>query len=691
MDPMERARMLFEQALEHHGRQRLEAAEKLYRQALELIPDRISLLVNLSAVLIAQGRAEEALEYCQRALELEPGHPDASEHLAACRQAALEPAARLQLLERQLSQRPRDAGLLNNRGVLLHELGRHADALASFGLALGIEADNPGILTNRARTWEVMGEPTRAMEDYRHALQLDPDHEPAGVGFINAAIEAEFVPPAADPGYEALLATALERPWARPQSIAPLAQAYLGVASNDPARQVDLPVALLCNAVVTDPRLEQGLVRLRTSLLQQALAQPAPQPAASYSEVLHCALAMQCFLNEYVYAEPQGERDTMEELASRVSRALAGGEAVPASWLAAVACYVPLHTIGSADRLLGKDWPPHLHRLIQQQVAEPWAEQELRGTIPAITPIRDSVSVEVRKQYEQNPYPRWSKLPRDTVRTDLPAFLASRLAAPLPHKLPTASRGGIEALNAGCGTGQHPIDMVQRIEGLELLAVDLSLSSLAYAKRMAQALGTQGIEFAQADILELGSVGRSFDLIESTGVLHHLADPAQGLSVLAGLLREGGLMRLALYSERARQSVVAARQYIAERGYQPVAEDIRRLRGELAAFGLSDPRGEVAKFTDFYSMSECRDLLFHVQEHRFTLPGIQALLDRFSLEFAGFELGAREVAGFRRQHPQPEALRDLAAWDAHERQRPELFSGMYVFWVRKRQSPAGSR
>src|SRR5690625_2632753 len=166
MDPMEQARMLFEQALEHHGRHRLEAAEKLYRQALELIPDRISLLVNLSAVLIAQGRAEEAFEYCQRVLDLDPGHPDASEHLAACRQAALEPAARLQLLERQLSQRPRDVGLLNNRGVLLHEFGRHADALASFGLALGIDANNPGILTNRARTWEAMCESTRAMEDY---------------------------------------------------------------------------------------------------------------------------------------------------------------------------------------------------------------------------------------------------------------------------------------------------------------------------------------------------------------------------------------------------------------------------------------------------------------------------------------------------------------------------------------------
>lgn len=684
MTSLEQARALFEQALEHHGQQRFEPAERLYRQALELIPDRISLLVNLGAVLIAQGRAEEALEYCQRVLALEPGQPDATEHLAACRQAALDPAARLEQLERQLGQHPRDPGLLNNRGVLLHEMGRYSDARASFGLALEHDPDNPGILTNRARALEALGEPAEAMEDYRHALDLAPDYDPAGVGFINAAIGARFVPPGLDPGYEALLATALERPWARPQSIAPLAQAYLRRETEDPARRTELPVALLSNAIVTDMQLERGLVRLRSALLRQALAQHAPVSPQDSVQPLQCALAMQCFFNEYVYAEAHGEREAADKLAERLSDALLAGAPVPQRWIAAVASFMPLHDLAAADRLLAAAWPPHVRRLIEQQVEQPLAEQRIRGTIPAITPIRDSVSVAVRQQYEQNPYPRWSKLPRDTVRTGFPAFLGSRVAGELPTDLPGADGSEVVALNAGCGTGQHPIDMAQRINRLKLLAVDLSLSSLAYASRMARAMGLQDIDFAQADILELGALDRSFDLIESTGVLHHLADPAQGLSVLAGLLREGGVMRLALYSERARSSVAACRAYIAERGYRPTAADIRRLRGELAALGPDDPRGEAMKFTDFYSMSECRDLLFHVQEHRFTLPGIRMLLDRFSLEFLGFELGATGVEDFRRHHPQPGALRDLAAWDAHEERNPDLFAGMYVFWVRKR-------
>jgi 2-polyprenyl-3-methyl-5-hydroxy-6-metoxy-1,4-benzoquinol methylase len=48
-------------------------------------------------------------------------------------------------------------------------------------------------------------------------------------------------------------------------------------------------------------------------------------------------------------------------------------------------------------------------------------------------------------------------------------------------------------------------------------------------------LGLENIEFAQADILELGSLGRSFDIIESVGVLHHLHDPLEGWRVLLAL------------------------------------------------------------------------------------------------------------------------------------------------------------
>ncbi|MGY0560941.1 methyltransferase domain-containing protein [Luteimonas sp. A277] len=708
MNPMEQARGLFEQAIEHHRNHRLQAAEQLYRQALVLVPDRVSLLVNLSAVLIGQGRTDEASALSQQALAIEPGHPDALEHLAACSQAKLDPEERLRRIEADLLRQPQDAGLHNQRGLLLHDMARPEEACASFSQALALDPDNPGTLSNRAMSLEALAQHERALEDYRQAVRASPDYDQAGYGLINTALAIGYLPTTPDPGFEELLARALERPWARPQSIAPLAQAWLK-RSPDMARVLTdldglaagpgisdtrvaeasrvlahnrLLVALLQHAVVTDIELERLLTRLRAAFLAETM-RPDPPNGEPALAAFHCALAMQCFLNEYVYANDAREQAGFRDLAARLGNALSRRQPVPVRWITAVASYMPLHQVPGYEYLLEQPGIAAAGPVIRQQVAAPLQERQLAAAIPAITPIRDTVSVQVREQYEQNPYPRWNNLPRHTTRMGLRTFLKSRVAGTLPARLPGADGKPVEALNAGCGTGQHPIDMVQRIESIKLLAVDLSLASLAYAKRMAGEMQLQNIEFAQADILELGSIDRRFDLIESTGVLHHLADPAQGLAVLCRLLRDDGVMRLALYSEHARQSVAACRRYIAERGYRSTPEDIRRCRAELMSLEPGDPRREAMKFTDFYSMSECRDLLFHVQEHRFNLPDLRILLQRMSLDFLGFELQPGDLDGFRRRFPDPADRSDLLAWDAHERQNPDLFAGMYVFWVRK--------
>ena len=82
-----------------------------------------------------------------------------------------------------------------------------------------------------------------------------------------------------------------------------------------------------------------------------------------------------------------------------------------------------------------------------------------------------------------------------------------------------------------------------------MLAIDLSMASLSYAKRKTAELGIENIEYAQADLLKLGSLGRTFDVVESAGVLHHLENPFEGWQVLLSLLKPHGLMRLGFYSE----------------------------------------------------------------------------------------------------------------------------------------------
>jgi len=86
---------------------------------------------------------------------------------------------------------------------------------------------------------------------------------------------------------------------------------------------------------------------------------------------------------------------------------------------------------------------------------------------------------------------------------------------------------------------------------------------------------------------------------------------------------------------------------------------------------------------DFFSMSACRDLLFHVQEHQLTLPEIKAFLNENRLEFLGFELPGHVVESFRRRFPTAGTMIDLDLWHIFETENPLVFAGMYEFWVQK--------
>ncbi len=237
-----------------------------------------------------------------------------------------------------------------------------------------------------------------------------------------------------------------------------------------------------------------------------------------------------------------------------------------------------------------------------------------------------------------------------------------------------------EFLSAGCGTGQLALEIAQGVTA-RVLAIDLSLSSLGYARRKARELGLTGIEFAQADLLELGATGRSFDVVECSGVLHHLADPFAGWRVLLSLLRPGGFMLVGLYSEAARRGIVEARRFIAERGYGTSADDIRRCRQDLLDWDRNRELGTA--FGDFFGVSSCRDLLFHAQEQRMRLPAIAAFLRDNGLTFLGFETDNATLQAYRRRFPDDPAATNLHHWEAFENDKPETFARMYVFWVQK--------
>jgi SAM-dependent methyltransferase len=236
-------------------------------------------------------------------------------------------------------------------------------------------------------------------------------------------------------------------------------------------------------------------------------------------------------------------------------------------------------------------------------------------------------------------------------------------------------------LIAGCGTGQHSIRAASRFSDCQVTAVDLSLASLAYAKRKTAELGITNLRYLQADILNLNNLEQDFDVIESAGVLHHMDEPMAGWRVLRDMLKPGGLMKIGLYSELARQQIVKIKDEIVFLNVGTSRAEIRNFRKSLMASEIKGHQ-QITSFADFFSLSAVRDLIFHVQEHRFTLPKIKKCLDELKLEFCGFE-DKNAISNFRELHGEQANIYDLVLWHQYEESNPSAFVGMYQFWCQK--------
>jgi 2-polyprenyl-3-methyl-5-hydroxy-6-metoxy-1,4-benzoquinol methylase len=312
-------------------------------------------------------------------------------------------------------------------------------------------------------------------------------------------------------------------------------------------------------------------------------------------------------------------------------------------------------------------------------VVEPNQEAKLKSVLPVLEAITDEVSSKVRDQYEVSPYPRWVNL---GLRLQ-PAPI-SKVVEEIKLNLFDDAIQEVEApkiLIAGCGTGQHSIGTAARFKGSKVLAIDLSLSSLSYAKRKTEELGLQNIDYMQADILDLGKLGRQFDIVESAGVLHHMDDPLAGWRVLTDCLKPGGLMKIGLYSEMARQHIVEMRQEISKAGIGSSDAAMKSFRTTVMTSDKSHHK-KILISSDFYSLSTLRDLLFHVQEHRFTIPQIQDCLAELGLKFCGFE-SPDIVSHFKLTNASAGDPYDLDKWQTYEEANPDAFAGMYQFWCQK--------
>ncbi len=138
-----------------------------------------------------------------------------------------------------------------------------------------------------------------------------------------------------------------------------------------------------------------------------------------------------------------------------------------------------------------------------------------------------------------------------------------------------------------------------------------------------------------------------------------------------------------LYSEVAGRDILRARRFIAARQFEPVPEQIRQCRQEIMASSEAENFASLLKLSDFFSISTCRDLLFHVQERYVTLAGIDDYLRAGGLTLLGFEINRNVLHAYRQRFPNDPAATDLGQWQIFENENPDTFSSMYQFWIQK--------
>jgi tetratricopeptide (TPR) repeat protein len=666
------ARILTNSAIALTALGRHEDAIARHRRAVALDADLIEARMNLGGALQAQQRLDEAVEQYEAVIALRPDHAEAHNALGIALLAKNDVSGALRHCERAVSLQPKNIPFHDNLARALLAAGDTVSGLAVLRRALSVA---PGDDTKRLVVWALSGIENIPLTPELRELVLQALQEPWGRVDDFAHVGAALLK--LNPAIAAAVARAAEA-WPRRLNAEELLKGSLPEIAQDPLLR-----CLLESCALGSYELERFLTLLRSVVLGWAESTPAPADMPHAAEIA-VSLAQQCFINEYIYDIGAGEAERAQHLQERVVASMTSGAVLPPMCLLALAAYQPLHRMPGSEQLLERSWPDAVRRVLLQQIEEPRREAEIAGELSVLTPIEDDVSQAVRQQYEENPYPRWIKAAPAPSPIKFEAFLRSYFP---PTRLADSSdKDTLDILIAGCGTGQHPIETARQFVGARVLAVDLSRASLAYAQRKTKELGLQQIEYAQADILNLGRLDRRFEHIESFGTLHHMADPWRAWRVLVSLLRPGGVMNIGLYSEAARQDVVRVRRYIAERGYGSSAEGIRRFRRDLFALPETDPLREITSRRDLFSISNCRDLLFHVQEHRMTLPPIKDFLDENGLQFLGFVLDSRIKRLYALRFPDDPTLTDLDRWHLFETENPKAFLGLYQLWVQKRGS-----
>ncbi len=565
-------------------------------------------------------------------------------------------------LRAKIEKAPENSHLRHKLGSMLYQKGDMGGALGSFLLALALKPDNIIFLQNALH---VLGTTSgyQLPDTILNILIKWVDHDDVNIQDMSMVIHNQYatsllmerllnVLESSDEGRETILSS----------------EDFDGFF-NDALLQ-----AVMQKAIIITPIMEKVFTGLRRYILRMSLRGGSAGQVMSARLDFLASFSCQCFNTEYAYQVTEQEQNWLRLLIEDEH-----DMDMLLKWVI-IGSYQPLHTIIKQLPELPDDLSEAMKFLIKRQFSDYQVEIKCRGNITTLTDVRNDISKKVQQQYERYPYPRWMRYSK-AVPQSFRRFICGRFP---DQKKKNITRGTIDLLIPGCGTGMQVCKLASAISPANITALDISRTSLAYAMRAVEENGFSAVKYFHADIMELGDNDLSYDYIDCTGVLHHLGEPEKGLANLTKMLRPGGYMRLALYSERGRQDVIAARKYVQTQGFDDSENGVRQFRQAVLDLPAGHQIATVAENQDFYSISGLHDLIFNVNENRYTPKELKVMMDSEGLQFLGFDHMDAGIPGrYASAFPGDSRQRSLENWDQFERENPNTFGFMYLFWCRK--------
>lgn len=241
----------------------------------------------------------------------------------------------------------------------------------------------------------------------------------------------------------------------------------------------------------------------------------------------------------------------------------------------------------------------------------------------------DQTTSKVKEMYEQYPYPSGEP----TIR---PGFDIRLLLSYVAVK--RNSDRPLQVLDAGCGRGPGVIGAASLQPNVNFTAIDINSVGLAEARANAKARGLTNINFVQADLMTLEGLDvpeGGFDVIYSSGVLHHLADPQVGLNNLTHILAPHGVISLMLYGSFGRQAL-----YRLIEGINIISPKDASIESRIPMGRLLSKAAEETIFKDNYWKNTYRnpdvefvDTCLNVNEVSYDIAGLWQLITQANMKF----------------------------------------------------------